>query len=173
MGFADTFIQANSLEARKELWFLDKCPLSHSLYYWSQLSPIHFTTFWSCFGTRMWQGLNRAGGCTVLAQHCKGTQPWHPPPAPLASKINTLSSLHLCLDFKHSFSIPNVNTSQDYHLRFLQMDVCFRKQVEEQRTAGVSSQLPAICRMGACLRSMRLCFCVEKPVVITSSSPVR
>lgn len=33
MGFADTFIQANSLEARKELWFLDKCPLNHPLYY--------------------------------------------------------------------------------------------------------------------------------------------
>lgn len=34
MGLADvTFIQVNSLEARKELCFPDKCPLSHSLYY--------------------------------------------------------------------------------------------------------------------------------------------
>lgn len=37
MGLADAFIEVNNLEARKELWFLDKCPLSHSLYYWSQL----------------------------------------------------------------------------------------------------------------------------------------
>ena len=174
MGLADTFIQVNSLEARKELWFLHKCPLSHSLYYWSQLSLTHFTTICSCFRTGMWQGLNRAGGCTALAQRCKGTQPRHPPPAPWASKINTFSSLHfLCFDFKRSFSIPDVNTSQDYHLRFLQMAVCFGKQVEEQCTAGVSSQLPGIRHMGACLLSTRLRLCIEKPVVITSSSLVR
>ncbi|GAB0193504.1 hypothetical protein GRJ2_001815700 [Grus japonensis] len=29
----------------------------------------------------------------------------------------------------------DINTSQDYHLRFLQMDVCFGKQVEEPCTA--------------------------------------
>lgn len=37
MGLADTFIWVSNLEARKELWFLDKCPLSRSLHYWSQL----------------------------------------------------------------------------------------------------------------------------------------
>lgn len=57
MGLADTFIQVNSLEARKELWFPDKHPLSHSLYYLSQLSSISFTIPCSCFRT----GMGRVG----------------------------------------------------------------------------------------------------------------
>lgn len=122
----------------------------------------------------MWQGLNRAGGCTALAQWCKGTQPRHPPPSPLPSKINTLSSLpFLRLDFKHSFSIPDVNASQGYHPRFLQTDLHFGKQVEEQRTARVSSQLPSTCRTGVCFLGTRLPLCVEKHVGTSSSSLVR
>lgn len=106
--------------------------------------------------------LERGWG-SVLAQLCEGAQP----------KINTLPPLLFsCLHFKHSFSIPGVNTSQVYHLSFLEMNIHFGKQVEEQHSARVSSQFPAICCTGPCFQSTRLLLCSGKPVIIASSTLV-
>lgn len=136
------------------------------------LSHIHFTIdhssllfpllFLAPVSGQGWEGLERGWG-SVLALCCEGTQP----------KRNILSSLlFLCPHFKHSFSIPGVNTSQVYHLWFLEMGICFGKQVEEQHSGRLSSQFPAVCCTGPHLQSTRFLLCSEKPLVMASSSLV-
>lgn len=70
--------------------------------------------------------------------------------------------------FKHSFSIPGVNTSQVYPLWFLGMDIHFGKQVEEQHSARVVPSCQQSVAQGLAARA-RLLLCSENPVVIASS----
>lgn len=137
--------------------------LSHIHFIADHSSPPFPLLFLAPVSGQGWEGLERGWG-SGLAQPCEGTQP----------KISTRPSLlFLCLQFKHSLFIPGVNTSQVYHLCFLEMDIHFGKQEEEQHSARVSSQFAAIHCTGPCFQTTRLLLCGEKPVVIASSSLVR